>query len=117
MEEALAQRVRPLNLEGMDSDQLKERMHEYWKAFTSIKKEKASLEARSEPVIPLMDQLVPRFEEQNHEIKAAQEALAEIVLAKQAKKGIDMERLALGPGGGLHKCFQLNVHHSGGASL
>jgi len=85
MEEALAQRVRPLNLEGMDSDQLKERMHEYWKAFTSIKKEKASLEAR--------------FEEQNHEIKAAQEALAEIVLAKQAKKGIDMERLALGPGG------------------
>merc|ERR1719479_858666 len=33
------------------------------------------------------------------EIKEAQEKLSEIVLAKQAKKGVDMERLALGPGG------------------
>merc|ERR1712107_611399 len=40
-----------------------------------------------------------RFEEQSHEIKEAQEKMAEIVLAKQAKKGVDMERLALGPGG------------------
>ena len=70
-----------------------------------------------------------RFEEQSHEIKEAQEKLSEIVLAKQvqlhhhdndeddnnvdndgvddgndtfccqAKKGVDMERLALGPGG------------------
>merc|ERR1712107_211194 len=44
-------------------------------------------------------QLERRFEEQSHEIKEAQEKMAEIVLAKQAKKGVDMERLALGPGG------------------
>merc|ERR1719278_1484010 len=85
MEEALAQRIRPLNLEGMDSDQLKDRLQEYWRAFSSLKSEKAQLEKR--------------FEEQSHEIKEAQEKLSEIVLAKQAKKGVDMERLALGPGG------------------
>merc|ERR1719420_2372643 len=85
MEEALAQRIRPLNLEGMDSDQLKNRLQEYWKAYSSLKSEKA--------------QLAKRFEEQSHEIKEAQEKLSEIVLAKQAKKGVDMERLALGPGG------------------
>merc|ERR1719330_2274873 len=85
MEEALAQRIRPLNLEGMDTDQLKNRLQEYWKAYSSLKSEKA--------------QLAKRFEEQSHEIKEAQEKLSEIVLAKQAKKGVDMERLALGPGG------------------
>merc|ERR1719205_41535 len=85
MEEALAQRIRPLNLEGMDTDQLKNRLQEYWRAYTSMKGEKAQLERR--------------FEEQSQEIKEAQEKMAEIVLAKQAKKGVDMERLALGPGG------------------
>merc|ERR1719153_569674 len=85
MEEALAQRIRPLNLEAMDTDQLKDRVQEYWRAYTSLRGEKAQLERR--------------FEEQSHEIKEAQEKMAEIVLAKQAKKGVDMERLALGPGG------------------
>merc|ERR1719192_217240 len=70
MEEALAQRIRPLNLEGMDTDQLKDRVQEYWRAYTSLKGEKAQLERR--------------FEEQSHEIKEAQEKMAEIVLAKQA---------------------------------
>ena len=32
-------------------------------------------------------------------MKGAQEKLAEFVAAKQARKGVDMERLALGPGG------------------
>ena len=54
MEEALAQRVRPLTLEGMDSEQLKERMQEYWKAFTSIKQEKAGLAVRWGPVKALL---------------------------------------------------------------
>lgn len=85
MEEALDQRVRPLQLEGMDSDALKERVQEYWRAFSGIKAEKAELQKR--------------FEEQDNEIKAAQERLAEVYLEKQAKKGVDMERLALGPGG------------------
>merc|ERR1719362_2171394 len=59
MEEALAQRIRPLNLEGMDTDKLKDRLQEYWKAYSSLKSEKA--------------QLAKRFEEQSHEIKEAQE--------------------------------------------
>merc|ERR1712107_112834 len=71
--------------EAMDTDQLRDRVQEYWRAYTSLKGEKAQLERR--------------FEEQSHEIKEAQEKMAEIVLAKQAKKGVDMERLALGPGG------------------
>ena len=54
MEEALAERVRPLTLEGMDSEQLKERMQEYWKAFTSIKQEKAGLAVRWGPVKALL---------------------------------------------------------------
>merc|ERR1719312_1861331 len=37
MEEALAQRIRPLSLEGMDTDQLKDRLQEYWKAYSSLK--------------------------------------------------------------------------------
>merc|ERR1712192_188331 len=78
MEEALVQRIRPLILEGMDTEQLKDRMQEYWKAYSSLKSEKA--------------QLGKRFEEQSHEIKEAQEKMSEIVLAKQAKKGVDMER-------------------------
>merc|ERR1712107_622702 len=76
MEEALAQRIRPLNLEAMDTDQLRDRVQEYWRAYTSLKGEKAQLERR--------------FEEQSHGIKEAQEKMAEIVLAKQAKKGVDM---------------------------
>merc|ERR1712107_599078 len=46
MEEALAQRIRPLNLEGMDTDQLRDRVQEYWRAYTSLKGEKAQLERR-----------------------------------------------------------------------
>jgi len=85
MEEALAQRVRPLNMEGLDTDQLKDRAKEYWKAYTSIKMEKR--------------QLAERLAEQDAEIRDVQERLAEFILAKQARKGVDMERLALGPGG------------------
>lgn len=85
LEEALSERVRPLAIGALDSDQLKERVQEYWKTYSSLKKEK--------------EELGMRFSEQDQEIKDAQERLAEIVMEKQAKKGVDMVRLALGPGG------------------
>jgi len=88
MEAALAERVRPLNvieLEKMDKVQLEDRAKEYWKAIQSINMEKKELSKR--------------LEEQDHQIKDAVQRLAEVMAAKQAKKGVDMERLALGPGG------------------
>merc|ERR1711997_1311522 len=48
MEEALAQRIRPLTVEGMDTDQLKDRLQEYWRAYSSLKSEKKQLEKRFE---------------------------------------------------------------------
>merc|ERR1712226_617119 len=39
------------------------------------------------------------LQEQDQQIKEVQERLAAFMLAKQSKKGVDMERLALGPGG------------------
>merc|ERR1711890_37724 len=88
MEAALAERARPLNvvdLEKMDKVQLEDRAKEYWKVIQSINGEK--------------NELSKRMEEQDREIKDAVQRLAEVMAAKQAKKGVDMERLALGPGG------------------
>jgi hypothetical protein len=102
MEEALAQRVRPLQLEGMEVDALKERVQEYWKAYSGLKKEKVELQIRQSGKTRryIKVTFLCRFQEQDNEIKEAQEKLAEVYLEKQAKKGVDMERLALGPGGG-----------------
>jgi len=86
MEAALLERVRPLkDVEKMDKSQLEERAKEYWKTITGIIAEKKELSKR--------------LQEQDQQIKEVQERLAAFMLAKQSKKGVDMERLALGPGG------------------
>jgi len=83
---AMNERIRPLAaVETFDTTQLQDRAKEYWKTITSLVMEKG--------------QLATRLQEQDIELKEAREQLAEVVLAKQAKKGVDMERLALGPGG------------------
>jgi len=85
MEQLLNERIRPLgDLKDLDSGKLQERAKEYWKTITSLTKEKAEFSKR--------------IQEQDNELKEARDNLAEIVLARQAKKGVDMERLALGPG-------------------
>merc|ERR1712226_401591 len=84
-EAALLERVRPLkDVEKMDKSQLEERAKEYWKTITSIIAEKKELSKR--------------LQEQDQQITEVQERLAAFMLTKQSKKGVDMERLALGPG-------------------